>query len=121
MMEKDFYYQHLKLGKNFEKEAYQLVKEARNLIGTAKEIRLRNAIGRLYYGILHQLVYWLKKQKNISIKKRERGKIHSIVRKRLKNIDPIAARYLKLLHDLRKEADYEPENYISYGDWNLLF
>jgi uncharacterized protein (UPF0332 family) len=116
MMGKDFYQLHLKLGKAFEKEAYNLAKKAKNLKGKTEEVKFRIAIGRLYYGILHQVIYWLKTQQNILIKKRERGKIHAIVRERLKEIDPIASKNLKLLHDLRKEADYEPENFISYGD-----
>jgi len=80
----------------------------------------RTAISRLYYGILHQIKEWLSKR-GFPLKEREIGRIHLIVRNRLKEIDPEAAKTLKQLHDLRKEADYELDIPIGYPEWKKAF
>jgi len=107
--------------KEFERFARGLAKNCnkrnfRKLIRSNPSACYRTAISRLYYGILHQVKERLSKR-GFSLKEREIGRIHLIVRNRLAEIDPEAAKTLKRLHELRKEADYELDTPIGYPEW----
>jgi len=111
--------------KEFERFAINLAKNCnkrtfKKLTHTNTSACYRTAISRLYYGILHQIKEWLSKR-GFPLKEREIGRIHLIVRNRLKEIDPEAAKTLKQLHDLRKEADYELDIPIGYPEWKKAF
>ena len=116
-------------GKDFERFAIGLAKNCksknfRKIVRTSDAVCYRTAISRLYYGILHEIKEWLAKNGN-PLREREIGRIHLIVRNRLKAMGSKeikeAAEYLKLLHELRKEADYDLESPIGYAEWRTAF
>jgi len=107
--------------KEFERFAIGLAKNCnkrnfRKLIHSNPSACYRSSISRLYYGILHQIKNWLA-ERGFPLKEREMGRIHLIVRNRLAKIDLEAAKALKHLHELRKEADYELDIPIGYPEW----
>ena len=108
-------------GKDFERFARNLAKNCskqsfKRFIRSNPSACYRTAISRLYYGILHQTKEWLNRR-GIHFKDREIGRIHLIVRNRIKEIDPEAADILKKLHNLRKVADYELDAPVDYPEW----
>ena len=107
--------------KEFERFAMGLAKNCnkrnfRKLIHSNPSACYRSAISRLYYGILHRIKNWLA-ERGFPIKEREIGRIHLIVRKRLAEVDRVSALYLKLLHTLRKQADYDLNSDVGYKEW----
>jgi len=105
----------------FERFAVRLAKNCskrkfRKAVSTSLSACYRTAISRLYYGILHQVKDWLIKR-GYTFKEREQGRIHLIVRNHLSNLDIESAKFLKRLHELRKEADYELDIPVGYYEW----
>ncbi len=109
MQPKEFERFAISLAKNCSKKSFRK-------LSRSPEACYRTAIGRLYYGILHQVKEWLSKR-GFPLRKREIGRIHLIVRNHLAEIDPESAKTLKRLHELRKEADYELNISIGYPEW----
>ena len=92
-------------GREFIRIAKEMELIARVPEGSRKEAWLRSAISSIYYGTLHEVIDFLEEH---GTRINRNFKVHNTVRESLKAKGYTeTSKRLKVLHDLRKMADYE--------------
>ena len=101
-------------GRDYIRLAKKMELTARMETGAMKEALLRRAVSTLYYGVLHEVIDFLRER---GMKVRRSYKVHETVRILLAYRIPEAGAWMGKLHKLRTFADYEIDKPFTYSDY----
>ncbi|HSU13438.1 hypothetical protein [Longimicrobium sp.] len=86
----------------------ELARDAAGLQAQAREARIRNAYGRLYYGLFLSVREVLLRRHRLPSRRIDHGKIYThLQNSRLANEARVLGREMQRLYNLRRTADYD--------------